>query len=182
MTLLSENLRTIRKYHQCTQMVMAQVLGIGFRSYVRYEGGERDAPPSILIQIAKLGSISLDRLLSTHLKAEDLDFPDLEIPPPVLKQPKIIGGSLSAGRLNLIGFRKDIYLCRNDKELEALNKFRELSKSEKEKTFQDGEWLIQNQNQLDKQSNPQTRKIQKAKRLEQLKKIVQPLQSKCSSR
>ncbi|PIR00965.1 MAG: hypothetical protein COV66_03825 [Nitrospinae bacterium CG11_big_fil_rev_8_21_14_0_20_45_15] len=178
MTLLSENLRAIRKYHQCTQKAMAQVLGIGFRSYVRYEAGERDAPPSALIQIAHLGSVSLDRLLTTHLNAKDLDFPDSKTPPEILKKPQIINGSLSAGRLSLKGLRADIYLCRNDKESEVLNKFRGLSPSEKEKTFQDGEWLIKNRNKLQKQSNPQSRKILKAERLNQLKEIVRPLQSK----
>jgi len=39
MTILSENLRTIRKHLNCTQMAISEVLDIGFRTYVRYEAG-----------------------------------------------------------------------------------------------------------------------------------------------
>ena len=49
MTVLSENLKTIRKNLKCTQGALSEVLGIGFRTYVRYEAGERDAPVSICL-------------------------------------------------------------------------------------------------------------------------------------
>ncbi len=173
MTLLSENLRTIRKHHKCTQMAMAQVLGIGFRTYVRYEGGERDAPSSTLVQIAQLGSISLDRLLTTCLTAKDFEFPDTQTPPKVVKDPKIIGGSLSAGRLSLVGLREDIYICLDDKESEVLKKFRELPAQEKESSFQDGEWLIENRKKFDNKPDSSTRKNEKEKNLKQLKELAQ---------
>ena len=44
MTILSNNLKVIRKNLNCTQTSLAEVLEIGFRTYVRYEAGERDAP------------------------------------------------------------------------------------------------------------------------------------------
>ena len=47
----------------------ARLIDVGFRTYVRYEIGERDAPVKVLIKMAKLGNISLDKLLSTALRA-----------------------------------------------------------------------------------------------------------------
>ena len=47
----------------------ARLIDVGFRTYVRYEVGERDAPVNVLIKMAKLGNISLDQLLSTALRA-----------------------------------------------------------------------------------------------------------------
>ena len=82
MTILSENLRTIRKKLNCTQMALSEVLEIGFRTYVRYEAGERDAPVSVMVKLAKLGKVSLDRLLTTEILLEDLDTPDQEKPQP----------------------------------------------------------------------------------------------------
>ena len=46
----------------------ARLIDVGFRTYVRYEIGERDAPVKVLIKMAKLGNISLDKLLSTALR------------------------------------------------------------------------------------------------------------------
>jgi len=45
-----------------------RLIDVGFRTYVRYEIGERDAPVKVLIKMAKLGNISLDKLLSTALR------------------------------------------------------------------------------------------------------------------
>ena len=73
MTILAENLKTIRKHLNCTQMAISQVIEVGFRTYVRYEAGERDAPVSVLVKLARLGNISLDRLLTTKVTPEDLE-------------------------------------------------------------------------------------------------------------
>ena len=94
MTTLSENMKTIRKSLNCTQMAIAKVLDIGFRTYVRYEAGERDAPVAVLVKFARLGSISLDRLLTTKLEPLDLEMPDLDPPSGKLSQIDAIGGSL----------------------------------------------------------------------------------------
>ncbi len=67
MSILAKNLRTIRKELGCTQSMMADILKVGFRTYVRYEGGERDAPVSVLVKIAKLGNLSLENLLTTEV-------------------------------------------------------------------------------------------------------------------
>ena len=47
----------------------ARLIDVGFRTYVRYEVGERDASMNVLIKMAKLGNIPLDQLLSTALRA-----------------------------------------------------------------------------------------------------------------
>ncbi len=41
-------------------MALSEALEIGFRTYVRYEAGERNAP--VMVKLAKLGNVSLDRL------------------------------------------------------------------------------------------------------------------------
>ena len=63
MSTLASNIRTIRKELKCTQGSMAEILDVGFRTYVRYEAGERDAPVGVLVKVARLGNISLERLL-----------------------------------------------------------------------------------------------------------------------
>ena len=85
MTVLSENLKTIRKNLKCTQGALSEVLGIGFRTYVRYEAGERDAPVSLLVKMARLGELSLDRLLTTKVLLEELQTPDQKILPKIKK-------------------------------------------------------------------------------------------------
>jgi transcriptional regulator with XRE-family HTH domain len=72
MTILSDNLKTIRKNHNFTQIALSEVLEIGFRTYVRYEAGERDTPVSVLVKLARLGSLFFDRLLTTKVLSEDL--------------------------------------------------------------------------------------------------------------
>ena len=52
-----------------TQIALARLIDVGFRTYVRYEVGERHAPVNVLIKMAKLENISLDQLLSTALRA-----------------------------------------------------------------------------------------------------------------
>ena len=69
---VSNNLKVIRKNLNHTQTSLAKALDIGFRSYVRYEAGERDAPVSVLIKIAYLGNISLEQLLKTGIKPNDI--------------------------------------------------------------------------------------------------------------
>ena len=78
MTVLAQNLKTIRSKLSQTQITLASLLDIGFRTYVRYETGKRDAPVSVLIKMAKLGDISLDRLLTTILTLESLEMPNPE--------------------------------------------------------------------------------------------------------
>jgi len=72
MSVLAKNLKTIRKELGCTQSVMSEILKVGFRTFVRYEAGERDAPVSVLVKIARLGNISLEQLLTTGIEPNDI--------------------------------------------------------------------------------------------------------------
>ena len=72
MSTLAKNLKTIRKELGCTQSVMSKILKVGFRTFVRYEAGQRDAPVSVLIKIAHLGNISLEQLLTTNIEPYDI--------------------------------------------------------------------------------------------------------------
>jgi transcriptional regulator with XRE-family HTH domain len=72
MSVLAKNLKTIRKELGCTQSVMSEILKVGFRTFVRYEAGKRDAPVSVLVKIARLGNISLEQLLTTAIEPNDI--------------------------------------------------------------------------------------------------------------
>ncbi|MFL2948080.1 MAG: helix-turn-helix domain-containing protein [Nitrospinales bacterium] len=72
MSILAKNLKTIREELDCTQSTMSGILKVGFRTFVRYEAGERDAPVSVLIKIARLANISLEKLLTTSIKPIDI--------------------------------------------------------------------------------------------------------------
>ena len=72
MSVLAENVRLIRQELRCTQSAMAKILKIGFRTYVRYEAGERDAPVSVLVKLAHLGNISLEQLLTQVINSHDI--------------------------------------------------------------------------------------------------------------
>ena len=72
MSILAKNLKTIRKELGCTQSLMASILNVGFRTFVRYEAGERDAPVEVLVKIARLGNISLECFLTKSIKPNDI--------------------------------------------------------------------------------------------------------------
>jgi transcriptional regulator with XRE-family HTH domain len=144
MTILSENLRTIRKKLNCTQMAISEVLEIGFRTYVRYEAGERDAPVSVMVKLAKLGKVSLDRLLTTEILLEDLDTPDQEKPQSTIKNADVIGGGIEEGRLMFKGLLNDSLVTNNKEEQKLLNLFRKASRPNREKYLLDLEWQFNN--------------------------------------
>ena len=72
MSILAKNLKMIRKELGCTQSIMAGILKVGFRTFVRYEAGERDAPVAVLVKIARLGNISLEQLLTSKIDKNDI--------------------------------------------------------------------------------------------------------------
>lgn len=116
MTVLSHNMKLIRKKLNCTQTVFSQILEIGFRTYVRYESGERDVPAVVLVKISNLGNISLDRLLTTRLDETELNQPDDLTPPEIPESLAIVGGSLQEGRIMLKGYRDDFLITLNPGE------------------------------------------------------------------
>lgn len=130
MTILSGNLKTIRKDLNCTQMALSKVLEIEFRTYVRYEAGERDAPVSALVKLARLGNVSLDRLLTTKVFPEDLQTPDQEKFPTSKAPLEVIGGGLEEGRLMFKDQLNDNLISTNKEEQKLLtpvpkNEFRQ---------------------------------------------------------
>ena len=72
MTILAKNLKVVRKELGCTQTMMADILKVGFRTFVRYEAGERDAPVAVLVKIARLGNISLEKFLTKSIGPNDI--------------------------------------------------------------------------------------------------------------
>ena len=94
MSVLAKNIRLIRKELRCTQSVMAKILKVGFRTYVRYEAGERDAPVSVLVKLSRLGNISLEQLLTQEVGSHDIS------PVPVISKTENIPET------KLVNFRK----------------------------------------------------------------------------
>ena len=144
MTILSDNLKTIRKNLNFTQMALSEVLEIGFRTYVRYEAGERDAPVSVLVKLARLGNLSLDRLLATKVFPEDLQTPDQEKFPTSKAPLEVIGGGLEEGRLMFKGQLTDNLISTNKEEQKLLTLFRKMNSGNREKFLLDAEWVFTN--------------------------------------
>ncbi|MBJ79176.1 MAG: hypothetical protein CMH80_05615 [Nitrospinae bacterium] len=94
MSVLAKNIRLIRKELRCTQSVMADILKVGFRTYVRYEAGERDAPVSVLVKLSRLGNISLEQLLTQEVGSHDIS------PVPVISKVE------ATPETKLVNFRK----------------------------------------------------------------------------
>ncbi len=144
MTILAENLKTIRKSLNCTQMAVSDVLDIGFRTYVRYEAGERDAPVSVLVKLARLGNISLDCMLTVKITREDLNNPDMDRPPEKSSNLDVTGGSLEKGRLTFKGLIDDFFVATNNNEKRLLTTFRKMDRLKMEKCLLEAEWLLKN--------------------------------------
>jgi transcriptional regulator with XRE-family HTH domain len=144
MTILSENLKTLRKKLNYTQMAISEVLEIGFRTYVRYEAGERDAPVTVMVKLAKLGNVSLDRVLTTKILLEDLDNPDLANPQSIIHNAEVIGGGIEEGRLMLKGFLNDNLVTTNKDEQKLLSLFRKANYPKRDKFLLDLEWVLNN--------------------------------------
>ena len=176
MTVLAQNLKMIRQSLSCTQMAISQVLDIGFRTYVRYEAGDRDAPVAVLVKLARLGNISLDRLLTTSLTSADLKVPDTEEAPPVPKEMEIISGGLEEGRIMFKGLRNDYLISTNKSERSLLSWYRELNRPGRDKCLLDAEWTLHNPQAFRPPSDPHIpRKAQKTKNAQMLKAMAKSI-------
>ena len=177
MTILSNNLKVIRKNLNCTQTSLAEVLEIGFRTYVRYEAGERDAPIATLVKLARLGNISLDRLLTTQVFPEDLKVPDQNIFPTSKAPLEVIGGGLEEGRLMFKGLLNDNLISTNKEEQKLLKFFREMNPTNQKKFLQDTEWAFTNtrKSALYRKTKKISRKEEKAKNAIKLRNLVKSI-------
>lgn len=125
MSILAKNLRTIRKELACTQSMMADILKVGFRTYVRYEGGERDAPVAVLVKIARLGNISLDTLLTNEVERSFIS------PVKALDKnsspPEVRTVDFRSGKISLRKPARQEFITINDSEKKILSIFRKMS-------------------------------------------------------
>jgi transcriptional regulator with XRE-family HTH domain len=173
MTILSENLKTLRKKLNYTQIALSEVLEIGFRTYVRYEAGERDAPLSVMVKLAKLGNVSLDRVLTTKILSEDLDTPDLAEPQFIIHNAEVIGGGIEEGRLMLKGFLNDNLVTTNKDEQKLLALFRKSNHPSRDKFLLDLEWMLKNTSRSRLKGGKKIpRKLEKEQAAVKLKKLA----------
>jgi len=124
MSILAQNMKTIRRELRCTQSAMSDILKVGFRTYVRYEAGERDAPVAVLVKMARLGNLSLENLLTKKidpLSILPMDTETLNLAPPEVKSVNFQTG--------LIAFKKSAkegMLALNEAEKKALSAYRRM--------------------------------------------------------
>jgi transcriptional regulator with XRE-family HTH domain len=176
MTVLAQNLKTIRKNLNCTQMAISDVLEIGFRTYVRYEAGERDAPVAVLVKLARLGNISLDRLLITPMTLEDLKTPDVEKTPSTPRKMEVISGGLEEGRIVFKGLRNDHLITTDKSEKNLLIEYRKLNRTGRDKCVLDAEWILNNPRTFRRKKTLNTSsKAQKAKNAQRLKQMAKSI-------
>ena len=123
-------------------MTLSKVLEVGFRTYVRYEAGERDAPVSVMVKLAKLANISLDQLLTTKIVPEDLDTSGLENTQNIIQNPEVISGSIENGRLMLKGFLEDNLVTNTKDEQKLLTLFRKVNDISRDKFLLDLKWAV----------------------------------------
>lgn len=159
-------------------MALAQVLDIGFRTYVRYEAGERDAPISLLVKLAKLGNISLDRLLTTQVDEADLKIPDISTLPAASKKLEVIGGSMDEGRLVFKGVKQDFLISSSKNEKKLLTLFRKMDRPSREKFLLEIEWMLNNTRPASVKPGRKkkvAKKVTKAKNAARLKKVARSI-------
>ena len=126
MSILAKNLKMIRKELGCTQSVMSGILEVGFRTLVRYEAGERDAPVAVLVKIARLGNISLEQLLTSEIDKNDIA--------PLQR----INKDLSSTEVSVVNFKEGLvvfdnpsrqeFITLDDIERRVLTLFRKMSR------------------------------------------------------
>ena len=126
MSILAKNLKMIRKELGCTQSVMSGILKVGFRTFVRYEAGERDAPVAGLVKIARLGNISLEQLLTSEIDKNDIA--------PLQR----INKDLSSTEVSVVNFKEGLvvfdnpsrqeFITLDDIERRVLTLFRKMSR------------------------------------------------------
>lgn len=177
MTILSNNLKVIRKNLNHTQTSLAKVLDIGFRSYVRYEAGERDAPVSVIVKMARLGNISLDHLLTTKVLPEDLKTPDQKDFPTSNTPIEVIGGNFDEGRLMFKGILKDNLVTTNKEEQEIIGFFRKMSLANRKIFVLNAEWILNNSLKSGNRNREKkiSRKEEKDKTADKLKNLAKSI-------
>ena len=135
MSILAQNIKTIRRELRCTQSAMSDILKVGFRTYVRYEAGERDAPVAVLVKMARLGNMSLENLLTRkidQLTILPMDTETLNLVPPEVKSVSFQSGTIVFKKLAREGL-----LALDDAEKKAVSAFRRMPKTLKSDFLKD---------------------------------------------
>jgi len=155
-------------------MALSEVLEIGFRTYVRYEAGERDAPISVLVKLARLGNISLDQFLTTKILFEDLKTPNKDKFPTSKTPLEVISGGLEEGRIMFKGLLIDHLISQNKDEQKLLTLFRQMNTTNREKFLLNAEWIYTNTRNSVRYRKPKkiSRKEEKAKNAVKLRKLA----------
>ena len=127
-----------------TQRTLSKILDIGFRTYVRYEAGDRNIPVVVLIKMARLGNISLDQLIITQIKEKDLIIPDTKKSLSQTDPLDIVESSLNERRLVSRGINDNYFISNKAKEKKLLNFFRMMDPLTREKCLLDFELRLKN--------------------------------------
>ncbi len=131
MSQISENLKVVRKHLDLTQLEFSKVLEIGFRTYVRYEMGERETPIPVLTKISKQNKISLDDLILSPLVIND--FRGLSQESPSKKNGKNQTSS---------SIENETLIISKKEEKNLLNLFRGMNLQTRKKCLVEMEWLM----------------------------------------
>ncbi len=82
--MFNDRLRATRIYKGATQQECADIVGIGLRSYQRYESGGIEPPYQSLIKLADFLEVSIDFLLERddYLHSLGINIPNFDLNPP----------------------------------------------------------------------------------------------------
>lgn len=135
MSILAQNMKIIRRELKCTQSAMSDILKVGFRTYVRYEAGERDAPAAVIVKMARLGNISLEKLLTQKIDSLailTMDTETLNLLPPEIKAVNFQTGHISFKKLS-----KEGILALDETEKKAISAYRRMPQNLKSAFLKD---------------------------------------------
>jgi transcriptional regulator with XRE-family HTH domain len=179
MSIMAKNLRTIRKELRCTQAMMSDILKVGFRTYVRYEAGERDAPVSVLVKIARLGNLSLEQLLTKEV-AKNLISPVKTLTKS--STPPAVGlVDFSTGQINLKNPSRKELLTIHPSERKLLSLFRKMDPElQKDSLDNIGKALKGKGKETSSSSAAKKKSASRTKKTASAKKVVKRAKSKAS--
>jgi len=163
MSILANNIKVVRKELGCTQSVIAKILKVGFRTFVRYEAGERDAPVAVLVKIARLGNISLEKFLTKGIEPNDIA--PLEKINKEISRVQIKSLDFKAGNVAFVEPNRQELMTNNDREKRLLTLFRKMPPQFKKD-------LMESMNQIVETGMAKNRLLEKAniRRKDQTKK------------
>jgi len=161
MSQLSENLKVIRNHLKLTQSQFSKNLKIGFRTYVRYEMGERETPIPVLVKVSKLIKASLDDLILSPLIINEFNG--------LTKKSSKNLSSIVKQATSLTGLENERQVSLKKDEKNLLNLYREMDFETREKCLKEMNLLIKSST-LIKNKDANISKSQNAKKVAKLKK------------